>query len=218
MKRFFLAFAFCFGIVAGFAQDEKTAIDFKNEGNDALRAKDYPKALQLYEQALSKWGTEPKDTAMVYNMAVCAYQSKSFDKAIKFLDESIALNYKKETALLYKANTYKALKNDDAYVKTLEEALAVSPNDSKIKGMLAIVYVKEANVFYSAGANILKTAAADVAAAKYKTTDPQYKDAEAKAKDEFKKALPIIEKALTYDPNNATAKQLKAACEQTIKG
>ena len=218
MKRFFLAIVLCFGVAVGFAQDEKTAIDLKNDGNDALRAKDYPKALHLYEQALSKWGDEPKDTAMVYNMAVCAYQTKSFDKAIKLLDESIALNYKKETAFLYKANAYKVMKKDDEYVKTLEEALAASPSDDKIKGMLATVYAKEANVFYSSGATILKKAAADVAAAKYKTTDPQYKEAEEKAKAEFTKALPIIEKALGYDPENATAKQLKAACEQMIKG
>jgi len=218
MKRFFLAMVLCFGVAVGFAQEEKTAIDLKNEGNEALRTKDYPKALQLYEQALSKWGTDPKDTAMVYNMAVCAYQTKSFDKAIKLLDESIALNYKKETAFLYKANAYKVMKKDAEYVKTLEEALVVSPNDDKVKGMLATVYAKEANVFYTAGATILKNAAADVAAAKYKTTDPQYKEADGKAKEEFKKALPIIEKALGYDPDNATAKQLKAACEQMLKG
>ena len=218
MKRFFLAIVLCFGIVVSFAQDEKSAIDFKNEGNDALRAKDYPKALQLFEQALAKWGEEPKDTAMVYNMAYCAFQGKNYDKALKLFDESIALDYKKETAFLYKANTYKALKNDEEYVKTLEAALASSPDDSKVKSMLAIVYVKEANVFYSAGATILKSAAADVAAAKYKTTDAPYKEATENAKEEFKKALPVIEKALDYDPANATAKQLKAACEQAIKG
>jgi tetratricopeptide (TPR) repeat protein len=218
MKRFFLALAFCFGIVVGFAQDEKSAIDFKNEGNDALRAKDYSKAIKLYEQALSKWGTEPKDTAMVYNMAVCAYQTKSFEKAVKLFDEAIALNYKASTAILYKANTYKAQKKDAEYLKTLEEGLALFPADERIKGMLAAVYVKEANEFYTAGATILKVAADDVAAAKYKTTDPQYKEAEAKAKAEFQKALPVIEKALGYDPENASAKQLKAACEQTLKG
>lgn len=218
MKRFFLAIVFSFGVLAGFAQDEKTAVDFKNEGNEALRNKDYPTALKLYDQALSKWGDEPKDTAMVYNMAYCAYQTKSFDKAIAMFDESIKLDYKKETAYLYKANAYKLLKKDDEYKQTLEDALAASPNDSKVKGMLAIIYLKEANVFYSNGAKILKEAAADVAANKYKTTDQQYKDADAKAKDEFKKALPIIDKALEYDPENATAKQLKAACEQTIKG
>jgi tetratricopeptide (TPR) repeat protein len=218
MKRMILSFALLLAVSVSFAQEEKTSIDLKNEGNEALRTKDYPKALQLFEQALSKWGDAPKDTAMVYNMAVCAYQTKDFDKSIKLFDESIGLNYKKETAYLYKANSYKALKNDAEYLKTLEAALANSPDDQKIKSMISTVYAKEANVSYSAGAAILKKAAEDVAAAKYKTTDPQYKDADAKAKVEFKKALPIIEKALSYDPNNATAKQLKAACEQMIKG
>lgn len=223
MKRFFLAFVFCFGIVAAFAQEaqeaqqEKTAIDYKNEGNDALRAKDYSKALQLYDQALSMWGDEPKDTAMVYNMAVCAYQTKNFDKALPLLDDAIAMDYKKETALLYKANIYKMQKNDEEYVKTLETALANSPNDEKLKGMLAIVYLKEANVFYTAGAKILQGAAADVTAAKYKTTDEQYKTAVTKANDEFKKALPLVDKALEYDPDNATGKQLKSVIEQNLK-
>ena len=218
MKRFFLAIVFCFGIVVGFAQDEKTAIDFKNDGNEALRTKNYAGALKLYEQALSKWGDEPQDTALIYNTAVCAYRTKAFDKAIKYFDQSIGMDYKKETSMLYKAYVYKSQKNDDEYLKTLEEALVVSPNDAKIKGLLATVYVKEANVYYSAGAKILKEAAADVAAAKYKTTDDQYKAAEEKANEEFKKALPIVQKALEYDPDDATAKQLKAACEQTIKG
>lgn len=217
MKRFFLALVLCFGIVAAFAQEEKTAIDLKNEGNEALRAKDYPKALQLYDQALSKWGDEPKDTAMVYNMAVCAYNTKDLDKALPLLDDAIAMDYKKETALLYKANIYKMQKNDEEYEKTLETALANSPDDAKIKGMLATVYLKEANVFYSAGAKILKDAAADVNAAKYKTTDEQYKTAVSKANDEFKKALPKVDKALTIDPENATGKQLKAAIEQNLK-
>lgn len=216
MKRFFLAIVFCFGIVVGFAQEEKGAIDFKNEGNEALRSKDYAGALKLYETALSKWSDEPKDTAMVYNMAVCAYQTKNFDKAIKLMDESIAMDYKKETALLYKAYSYRKLNKDAEYEKTLEEALVVSPDDDKIKGMLATVYLQEANVFYTAGATILKNAAADVAAAKYKTTDEPYKVATEKAKDEFKKALPLVEKALAIDPENATGKQLKAACEQNI--
>lgn len=218
MRKFFLAIVLCFAVMVGFAQDEKSAIDFKNEGNEALRTKDYPKALQLFEQAVAKWGDEPKDTAMVYNMAYCAYQTKSFDKAISLFNEAIQLKYKEETAYLYKANSYKMLKKDDEYVKTLEEALAASPENAKVKSMLATVYLKEANVFYASGAKILKEAAADVAAAKYKTTDPQYKEADAKAKEEFKKALPIVEKALEYDPENATAKQLKAACDQMLKG
>lgn len=154
---------------------------------------------------------------MTYNMGVCAYQIKNYEKAIGFFDESIKLDYKKQNAFLYKANAFKASKKDDEYKSTLEAALAAYPNDEKVKTALATIYLKEANVFYRNGAQILKDAAADVTANKYKTTDQQYKDADAKAKDEFKKALPIIEKALEFDPSNATAKQLKDACEQNIK-
>jgi len=229
MRRLLLVFVLCLGAVVGFAQDEKTAVDIKNDGNEALRAKNYAGALQLFEKALGKWNAEPQDsaqlalydmatdTALVYNMAVCAYQSKTYDKAIKYFDESIAMDYKKETAYLYKAYTYRKMNNDDEYLKTLEEALAVTPNDDKVKGLLAIVYMKDANVFYTTGAKILKQAAADVAAAKFKTTDPPYLEAEGKAKDEFKKALPILEKALSFDPENAQGKQLKDACEQMLK-
>lgn len=229
MRRLFLVFALCLGAVVGFAQDEKTAVDFKNDGNDALRAKNYAGALKLYEKALDKWNAEPQDsaqialydmatdTALVYNMAVSAYQAKSYEKAIKYFDESIAMAYKTETSYLYKAYAYRKMKNNDEYLKTLEEALVVSPNDDKVKGLLATIYLKDANVFYTSGAKILKGAAADVAAAKYKTTDEPYKEAEEKAKVEFGKALPILEKALSFDPENAQGQQLKDACEQMLK-
>ena len=201
MRKLLLVFALCLGAVVGFAQTEKTAVDIKNDGNDALRAKNYAGALQLYEKALSKWNAEPQDsaqvalydmstdTALVYNMAVSAYQAKSYDKAIKYFDESIAKDYKKDVAYLYKAYTYKKLNKDDEYVKTLEEALETSPNDDKVKGLLATVYLKDANVFYTSGAKILNGAIADVAAKKYVTTDDAYKVNESKAKDEFNKAL-----------------------------
>jgi len=170
MKRLILVIVFYFGFMVSFSKDEKTGIDFKNEGNEAFRVKDYAKALQLYEQALSLWGDEPKDTAMVYNMAVCAYQTNDFDKSLKLLDESIAMNYKKQTALQYKANIYQKTNNDEEYEKALQAALESSPDDPKIKGRLATVYLKEANVHYTEGAKILKSAADDVAAAKYKVT------------------------------------------------
>ncbi|MGE5446803.1 MAG: tetratricopeptide repeat protein [Bacteroidales bacterium] len=217
MKRFLLSLILCFVGFVAYTQNDKTAIDYKNEGNEALRAKDYSKALQLYEQALGKWGNGPKDTAMTYNMAVCAYQAKDYDKAQKLLDESIAMNYKKETALQYKANIYQLTKNDASYQKALEEALAASPDNSKLKGRLATFYLKEANVYYTEGAKILKSAADDVTSGKYKTTDEAYKTAVVKASEEFKKAMPKVEKALTIDPENATGKQLKTAIEQNVK-
>lgn len=217
MKRIFLLIAFCFGIMVGVAQ-EKSAIDLKNDGNEALRAKDYKKALELFEQSLAKWDQEEADLAMMYNSGYCAYKIEDFTKAVEFFSKSIENNYKVSNALLYKANSQKKLGDEDGYIATLQAGLASNPADEKIKDMLSTYYLKEGNAFYKAGAAILKDAADDVAAGKYTTNDDAYKAATEKAKNEFKKALPLFEKALEITPADDTAKQLKASCEQNING
>ena len=70
MKRIFFVFVMLIGILGANAQVvEKTFAELKNEGNAAVNAKDYPKALELYEQAIAKLGDSPiTDTMMVYNM------------------------------------------------------------------------------------------------------------------------------------------------------
>lgn len=228
MKKIFFVFVMCLGFASVYAQDaqpaapaapaEKTFAQLKNEGNAAVTAKDFGKALDLYEQALVKWGDKPvADTSMIYNMGYCAYSAKNYEKALKYFEQSYAMNYKKVNSLIYKADSYKALKNDPETLKALETALAIAPEDAKVKTKLAAYYVKSANSFYTKGSTIINKANADITAGKLKTTDPAYIATEKKAKDEYNKALPLIEKALSFDPANATAKQLKTACEMALK-
>jgi len=218
MKRLFLLSIFCLGVVfAGFAQDVDP-VQLKNDGNDALRAKNYKKALELFEKSLANWGEEEEDNAMVYNAGYCAYKVKAYDKAVKFFGQSIENNYKTSTAYLYKANAQRKAGDDEGFVETLEAGIASNPNDAKMKDMLSTYYLKEGNAFYKKGAAILKQAATDVAAGKFTTNDDQYKNATGEAKEEFKKALPYFDKALKLTPNDDTAKQLKAAATQAING
>ena len=219
MKRIFLILVLSFVVVALHAQVvEKTFAVLKNEGNAAIAAKDYAKALELYEQALVKLGNAPcADTSMIYNMGYCAYTSKNYEKALKYFDQSLSMNYKKVNALVYKADTYKALKNDAENLKALEAAQAIAPDDAKVKTKLAAYYVKAATGFYTKGSALIQKANNDITAGKLKTTDPAYKVTEQKAKDEYTKAIPLIEKALGFDPANKTAIQLKTAIEQALK-
>lgn len=219
MKRFILFTVFCLGMaVAGVAQEAPDALQLKNDGNDALRDKNYKKALELFEKSLANWGEEEQDNAMIYNAGYCAYKVKSFDKAVKYFGQSIDSNYKVSTAYLYKANAQRKNGDDEGFVETLEAGIAANSNDTKMKSMLSTYYLKEGNAYYKKGASILKEAAADVAAGKFKTTDDQYKQATTEAKTEFKKALPFFDKALKLTPNDDTAKQLKAAATQAING
>jgi tetratricopeptide (TPR) repeat protein len=219
MKRFFVVFVMFVSVMFVNAQVvEKTFAELKNEGNAAIGTKDYAKALDLYEQAIVKLGDKPlTDTTMIFNMGYCAYSAKNYEKALKYFNQSFTENHMKVSSLLYTADTYKAMKNDTESLKTLESAFAIAPADAKVKGKLATYYVKGATGFYSKGGEIINKANTDVTAGKLKASDAAYKDALQKASEEFKKSLPLIEKALSYDPNNATAQKLKAACEAALK-
>lgn len=217
MKRIFIVCLMLISVMAANAQvAEKTFAELKNEGNAAVKANDFVKALDLYEQAVAKLGDSPvTDTMMIYNMGLFAVKAKNFDKALKYFDQSVSMNRMKVSSLLTKSDVLKALKKDAESLKAMEDAYAVAPKDPKVKSKLAGYYVKEASTVYAKGGAMINKANADLAAKKL--NDAAYKAAIAEAGVEFKKAMPLIEKALSYDDANASAKQLKAACEAALK-
>jgi len=219
MKRIFFVCVMLIGVLAANGQvAEKSFAELKNEGNAAVGAKDYVKALDLYEQAIAKLGDSPiTDTMMVYNMGSFAFRAKNYEKALKYFDQSFSMNRMKVSSLLSKSDVLKVMKNDAESLKAMEAAYAIAPNDAKVKAKLAGYYAKEASTVYSKGGDILNKANAEVTAGKLKPNDAAYKTALQDASVEFKKAMPLIDKALSYDETNATAKQLKAACQQALK-
>lgn len=215
MKKLIFIFVLClsFGMLS--AQESVT---LKNAGNDALKEKNYAKALENYEKAIAAWGTDSMDYAMVYNTAFSAFQVKDYDKAIKYFEQSIAGNYKPEDAMFNKALVYKIQKKDEEYVKVLNDGIAKYPGNTKFKAELAKTYLIEGNTHYNNGATILKGAVEKVTAKKFKdTNDPAYKAEIEKAKKEFNEAIPPLNKALELTPDDAKAKALKAACEKQAK-
>ena len=217
MKRVFFVVVMLIAVLAANAQvAEKTFAELKNEGNAAVKANDFVKALDLYEQAITKLGDNPiTDTMMVYNMGLFAVRAKNYEKALKYFDQSISMNRMKVSSFLTKSDVLKGMKKDEESLKAMEDAFAVAPKDPKVKSKLAGYYVKEASTVYAKGGAIINKANADLAAKKL--DDAGYKAAVAEAGAEFKKALPLIDKALSYDEANATAKQLKAACAAALK-
>ena len=73
MKRIALLLCLSLGFVSLFAQE---SVKLQNAGNDALKAKDYAKALESYEKAMAVWGTAPQDSVMLYNCGICGIQVK----------------------------------------------------------------------------------------------------------------------------------------------
>jgi len=215
MKKMIFVFVLCFSFANLIAQDAAT---FKNAGNDALKVKDFAKAIENYEKAIAVWGTAAPDYAMIYNTAVCAIQIKDYAKAAKYFDQTIAGNYKPEDSLFNKAMVLKLQKKNEEYVKVLNEGIVKYPENAKFKSELSKYYVIEGSIQYNGGATLLKSAIDKLKSKKYKDAkDPAYLADIEKVKKEFSDAIPLLEKALELNPTDANAKTMKANCEKQLK-
>jgi tetratricopeptide (TPR) repeat protein len=214
MKRTLLVFALCLSFGTLFAQ---SAVDLKNAGNAAMEAKDYKKALENYDKAIASWGSEPKNFAMLSNAGACAYKLKEYPKAIKYFDQVIEGSTDTESAYIYKALCYKGLNKPDECIKTYNDGLAKNPQSAQLKDGLFKYYKSEAKNHLMAGSKSYQATVAKVNAQKLKPTDPAYATETGKAKKEFDTAIGLIDKSLAINPDDADAKQVKSACEQSIK-
>lgn len=201
--KYLLTVSFVLFALAGsvFAQD-KSAADYKNEGNDALRNKDYQKALELYEESLANWEEgEPVEDAMVYNMATCARRIENYDKAIKYYKMSKEQGFRGDIASYYIAYSLNKQGKEEEMEQFLTDAIeeySTSKYVGHMKKMLVTYYLKKGSEPYNEASQILASA---------QNADPsQYDEINAKANEAFKKAKPWFEKALKYDPDNSNAK------------
>lgn len=214
MKRMMMIAALCLFFGNVFAQ---SAADLKNSGNAAFEAKDFKKALDFYDKAVAAWGNEPQNFVMLYNAGACAYKLKEYPKAVKYFDAVIAGSPDKEPAYLYKALALKMMKKQDECIKTYEEGIAQYPQSAALKDGLSKFLRAEAKNQYITGTNLYKATVAKVNAQKLKPQDPAYAAETDKAKKSFNSAIELIDKALAVNPNDAEAKQVKTACEQSLK-
>lgn len=215
MKKLIFVFILCLCIGSLVAQE---AAKFKSAGNEAIKVKDFAKAIENYEKAIAVWGTAPQDFAMIYNCAVCAIQIKDYAKAIKYFDQTIAGNYKPDDSYLNKAMILKVQKNNKEYLTVINEGIAKFPDNPKFKLELSKYYVADGIGHYNSGVKMLNSASDKIKSKKYKDAkDPAYLADVEKVKKEFSDAIPSLDKALELNAADATAKTMKANCEKQLK-
>ncbi|WP_282013871.1 tetratricopeptide repeat protein [Marinifilum flexuosum] len=138
MKKLILFIAVCFCATSLFAQ---SAAQLKNEGNAAVKSKDYKTALEKYEAFLGAEDTF-EDPALVFNAAYCANKLKDYPKAEKYFAQSVANNYKLSKSYQYLASVQKKQKKMDEMVATLKKGIeAIPTKNSKLIASLSKHYL-----------------------------------------------------------------------------
>lgn len=192
----------------------------KTKASDAVDSKDYDKAIVLYEAAIADYpdaGIEEQAGKIFYNEGIKSYKSKDFVEAANcFAIAQNNFNYSK--AEKYKsASLKKAAEALVAEGKSSVEGVAVSEeNKAELVENIAKVYFSQGYDKYQEGAATIKSATESVNSGSITTLDDEYKNAVAKGKKSFEQAIPFLKKTLELDPNNANAKKVLAACEQSL--
>lgn len=181
------------------------------KGSVYNKMKDYPNALASYEKSLEL--SEEKAGALLLNTAITAYRLEAFEKAVNYFDQAYKAGFRAEDALLNKAMALKKMDKDEEYKAALTEGAEKFPDNAKITGALAGVYVVEGNELYKDGVEVLNAANKKVNDGALKTDDDAYKAEVDKAKAEFARAAEILAKAVKLDPANANAQKLLEAIE-----
>jgi tetratricopeptide (TPR) repeat protein len=214
MKRFTFVLFFCLIFTSLYSQKP---LVLKADGDKALKVKNYALALKNYEKALTVWGKNPTDYAMIYSMGTCAYSVNDMNKAQKYFDMCIAANNNVDMAYQYKACVMKAKKDDAGYLNTLKEGIAKVPNSKALKETLGKYYFAEGNKHYKEAMDVMKSAANQVKAGKISATDKAFKDMNDKARLDFKEALKWMDMTLGVNPNDETAKTVKTSCVNQLQ-
>jgi len=98
-----------------------------DEGNDALTAKDYEKALSCFQKALE---SNPEFTIALHSMGVAYQKLEQFDKALECFDKRLAID-KFDTGLLnQKGITLRKMNRYDDAIKVYDQIIEINDLDT----------------------------------------------------------------------------------------
>lgn len=244
MKKLFLFLVVSLLVSNVFAQTADPA-QLRKDGDEALKAKNYPVAYEKYS-AFLKAGNQ--DTIVIFNCAVCSDHVKNYADAAKYFDQSVKLKYNLESSYVGLAKAYMNLKQESELAATVKAGLAKFPGNVNLEKIIYVFSMKEGQAQQKAGdikkatesfedvlivsdktmkANALyilgilffnKGAGILQKAAPLATSDPdKYNKEKEDAMSDFKKASDYLKEALELSPDNANAKSLLDKVTATMK-
>ncbi len=142
MKKLLFLIVAVFFALASFAQN---AAEKLNQAQEALKAQDYAKAYQLYDEAMNNLGDVQVDKSVNFNIGYAAYKAGNVEGAIKYFDKAIETGTNVPKCYEYKALVYNEQKDYKNALANFEKAIETSTGNTD-----AIVY-KTAIAAYQGG-------------------------------------------------------------------
>ncbi|MCQ2218627.1 MAG: tetratricopeptide repeat protein [Paludibacteraceae bacterium] len=147
----------------------------------------------------------PKNQYLMGSLINYYIENKKENEAIAYLDEAVKNDPKNAQYLAVKGNLLMSMQKFDDAVAAYNQAIAVDPNSAAAYSGLGIVYVTKAEDINDKASSI--------------RDNKKYNAERKRAKEEFEKAIPYLEKAKNLDPKDlSNLRVLRAAYLRTDKG
>jgi tetratricopeptide (TPR) repeat protein len=145
-KVLLLVFAVVFSVFT-YAQD---AAEKLNQAQEAMKAQDYAKAYQLYDDAMSNIGDVQVDAAINFNIGYAAYKAENLEGAVKYFDKAIESGTNVSKSHEYKALAYNDKKDYENAVASFEKAIETATEGADELNYSAGVAAYRAKMFEKA--------------------------------------------------------------------
>ncbi len=137
-----------------FENEIKVALTFflnelTNAGIEGFNEQNFENAMIAFENVLKinkldmfQQENPAVDTAIIYNTGLAAYNAKKWDKAAKYLDESIEYNYGGGDAVLLLHQVYGTMQDSTKMAQNLQTGFEKYPEDDRLLTQLINYYLE----------------------------------------------------------------------------
>jgi tetratricopeptide (TPR) repeat protein len=117
-------------------EPHEIALNFKNQGNDWYREKNYKDAIEYYTKALAvQCGVDEIDLACYLNRAACNLELKNYRRCINDCKLGLRISPSNAKALFRSAKAYLAVDRVDECLDCVQYALSIEPANAALKSL-----------------------------------------------------------------------------------
>lgn len=128
-------------------EPHEVATNFKNQGNEQYKIKNYKSAIEFYNQGLSvKCGDADIDSTLYLNRAACNLELKNYRKCINDCKECLKLNPKNIKAYYRLAKAFFSIEKYDEAQQAIEFSLKIDPENSAANAFLVQIINKKKQI------------------------------------------------------------------------
>ncbi|CAI5758580.1 unnamed protein product [Candida verbasci] len=128
-------------------EPHEIATNFKNQGNDCYKAKQYKHAIEYYNKGLEIDCNVPDiNKALLLNRAACNLELRNFRKCIDDCKKVLLIDEKNIKAIFRSAKAFFAIEKYDESIEILKYGLTIDPKNKDLNGILKDIETKLKNI------------------------------------------------------------------------